>query len=196
MLDSHIIFPLGVSAPLPYRVTVQFNMTKNHMRKIIIAIILGSFTGICLAQQQQGFSSLEERMTAKEFRSAGLEKLSEQELQTLNNWIRGHSLGGVEGGQFVAGPDYNSGEGDRRGFRDYHGERAAIVSRIKGSFNGWNGETVFELENGMIWKQAEQHKLGVKVRENPEVVIEPGFLSAWYLKIDGVNKRLRVTRIE
>ena len=165
------------------------------MRNILIAIILGLFVGISSAQQQQGFSSLEERMTAKEFRSAGLEKLSEEELQKLNDWIRGHSLGGTEGGQFIAS-DGQGGEGDRRGFRDYRGDRVAITSRIKGTFNGWNGETVFELENGMIWKQAEQDKLGVKPRENPEVVIEPGFLSAWYLKIDGVNKRLRVSRVE
>ena len=48
----------------------------------------------------------------------------------------------------------------------------------------------------MVWKQAEQDLLGVRPREDQQVTIEPGFLSAWYLKIDGINKRLRVRRIK
>jgi len=48
----------------------------------------------------------------------------------------------------------------------------------------------------MIWKQTEQGLLGVRPTENQQVTIEPGFLSAWYLKIDGINKRLRVRRIK
>jgi hypothetical protein len=167
---------------------------QTKFAQAVLALVLGLLAGSLWAQQQ-GFSSLEERMTAKEFRNSGLEKLSEEELRALNDWIRGHSLGAEEGGQYAANDPANQ-EGDRRGFRDYYGQRTPITTRIKGTFNGWNGETVFELENGMIWKQAEQHKLGAKTRENPEVTIEPGFLSAWYLRIDGINKRLRVTRVE
>lgn len=167
---------------------------RNLLTALSLALSLGLFSSALLAQQQ-GFSSLEERMTAKEFRATGLEKLSEDELKALNTWIRAHSLGAEEGVAYVLGEE-EGGKGDRRGFRDYRGDRVAIHTRIKGTFNGWSGETVFELENGMIWKQAEQNILGAKAIENPEVVIEPGFLSAWYLRIDGINKRLRVTRVE
>jgi hypothetical protein len=30
----------------------------------------------------------------------------------------------------------------------------AVESYIKGTFNGWAGDTVFELDNGQVWKQA------------------------------------------
>lgn len=164
-----------------------------HKKLLIIATMsLVLFSTNLLAQ---AFSSLEERMTAAEFRQSGLEKLSPEELEALNDWIRGHSLGGVEGGPGL-GYAAGDGEGDRRGFRDFRGEPTTIAARIKGTFNGWNGETVFELDNGMIWKQAEQDKLGVRARENPDITIEPGFLGAWYLNVPGINKRLRVRRIE
>jgi hypothetical protein len=40
----------------------------------------------------EGFSSLEEQMTGKEFSAAGLDKLSQSELDSLNAWIHAHSL--------------------------------------------------------------------------------------------------------
>jgi hypothetical protein len=32
---------------------------------------------------------------------------------------------------------------------------SAIESTISGDFSGWNGETIFKLDNGQIWQQAE-----------------------------------------
>ena len=29
-----------------------------------------------------------------------------------------------------------------------------LESRINGDFEGWTGETIFELDNGQVWKQA------------------------------------------
>ncbi|GAB4189929.1 MAG: hypothetical protein Tsb002_17420 [Wenzhouxiangellaceae bacterium] len=161
------------------------------MSKFVPFILLLCWSGLALAQ----FSSLEERMTAAEFRQAGLDKLSDEELITLNNWIRGHSLGALEGGA-AAQAESGGVEGDRRGFSDFRGEATPIVARIKGEFNGWSGETVFELDNGMIWEQADQSRQGVPTRQNPEITIEPGFLSSWYLTINGVNQRVRVTRVQ
>ncbi|NNJ64680.1 MAG: hypothetical protein HKP16_03880, partial [Xanthomonadales bacterium] len=43
-------------------------------------------------QAADGFSSLEEQMSGKEFTEAGLDKLSQDELDALNAWIRRHSL--------------------------------------------------------------------------------------------------------
>lgn len=151
--------------------------------------------------QDAGFSSLEERMTMREFQQAGLEKLSAEELAVLNSWIRVHSLGGEEYAEDIVAASNNSNlpasmQPDRMGFNDYKGEETPITSTIVGEFDGWRGDTEFELANGMIWKQSEQDLLGVRPRENQQVTIEPGFLSAWYLKIDGINKRLRVRRIK
>jgi hypothetical protein len=46
----------------------------------------------------------------------------------------------------------------------------AIESRIGGEFNGWSGDTVFELQNGQIWKQA-RYAYWYHYAYHPEVVI-------------------------
>jgi hypothetical protein len=39
--------------------------------------------------------------------------------------------------------------------RSYGGCSPAIESSISGDFHGWDGETIFKLDNGQIWQQAE-----------------------------------------
>lgn len=169
-----------------------FRLKSLFITAALLCVALSGFA-------QTPFSSLEERMTFEEFRNAGLEKLSEEELTQLNRWIRSHSLGGEEAVLVAAAnrTDYPSGfNPDRIGFQDYRGENVPITARINGSFNGWLGDTVFELDNGQVWRQVQQDKLGVRERQNPEVVIEPGLFGSWYLTLEGINKRIQVKRIE
>lgn len=144
----------------------------------------------------EGFSSLEEQMTGNEFKAAGLEKLSQQELDALNNWIRAHSLATLDqprGGSAVAA----GGGEDRRGLKDEtKKDRTPITSRVIGKFRGWDGQTVFKLENGMIWVQADKAKFYTKEVENPVVIIEPGMFGTWRLHMEGHNSTTRVKRIQ
>lgn len=178
-----------------------FTFTGNSVTKLIsLTVFLALFLVAGSAMAQTPFSSLEERMSFEDFRNSGLEKLSPEELTHLNSWIRGHSLGGEEGGLLTAasGPrEYPSGFNPGRiGFTDYRGEPVPIVARIKGDFDGWRGKTVFELDNGMVWRQVEQDILGIRSRSNPQVTIEPGLFGSWYLKLEGVNRRIQVKRVE
>jgi hypothetical protein len=43
----------------------------------------------------------------------------------------------------------------RRPGQTYGGCSPAIESSINGNFNGWDGETIWKLDNGEIWQQAE-----------------------------------------
>lgn len=175
------------------------------MNKFLTVLLLFSF---CLAAGMapkpalgagEGFSSLEEQMTGQEFEAAGLEKLSPQELESLNGWIRRHSLATLDGptaGAATVGADSQSE--DRRGFKATKGEkdRTPITSRIVGRFSGWDGQTVFKLENGMIWTQADKEKFYTEEVENPVVVIEPGMFGTWRLSMEGFNSNCRVKRIQ
>lgn len=146
---------------------------------------------------QQGFSSLEEQMTGEEFSAAGLDKLSQDELDALNAWIRSRSLATLAAPPKTAAA---SGEDDdARGFEIRKMEemdRSPIVSRIKGAFDGWDGQTVFELENGMIWAQADKEKFYTRELENPAVTIKPGMFRTWRLSVEGFNSTCRVERIQ
>ena len=55
---------------------------------------------------------------------------------------------------------------------------------------------MFKLENGMIWAQASKKKFHTKEISNPEVVIERGMFGSWYLQVEGVDKDVKVKRIQ
>jgi hypothetical protein len=143
----------------------------------------------------EGFSSLEEQMTGSEFDTAGLSKLSKEELNALNSWIRSHSLATLTApGAAAAGATQ-----DRRGLKtddDKDEERSLITSRIVGSFSGWDGQTIFKLENGMIWAQADKDKFYIKEIQNPVAIIDPGMFGTWRLSIEGHKKECKVKRIQ
>lgn len=71
----------------------------------------------------------------------------------------------------------------------------SVSSRYDGTFSGWTGDTVFQLENGQVWKQSESDRLSVKM-ERPMITIRRGWFGAYYLKVEGANKQIRVKRIK
>lgn len=164
------------------------------MNKFPIAILSLFLSHALLAAE--GFSTLEEQMSGKEFSAAGLDKLTEQELSALNAWIRARSLATLDAAPAVAASAAVAAE-DRRGFKDEDDdERTTISSRIVGRFGGWDGQTVFKLENGMIWAQADKDKFYVKEMESPLAIIEPGMFGRWHLSVEGIDSECRVERIQ
>ena len=163
------------------------------MNKFIWALLTLSLSTALIAAE--GFSSLEEQMTGAEFSGAGLDKLTPQELEALNAWIRRRSLATLSAAPAPAAAATTS---DRRGFKDYDDdeERSTITSRIVGRFSGWDGQTVFKLENGMIWEQVDKDKFYVKEIQNPVANIEPGMFGRWHLSIEGHDSECRVERIQ
>jgi hypothetical protein len=137
----------------------------------------------------QSFSTVEERMSAAQFREAGLDKLSAEELAALNAWLQKN----VGGASATAAP---SAVQDRTGFgSDPSGGAGEVRSRLQGEFRGWQGKTVFALDNGQVWQQVGNDKwTGVKV-ENPTVLIEPAAFGSWRLKVEGYNTTTKVKRV-
>lgn len=68
-------------------------------------------------------------------------------------------------------------------------------SRIAGSFTGWSGSTLFELENGQVWQQRYQTTWRTSI-ENPEVVITRHFLGLHRMEVVGTGKSVAVTRVK
>ena len=72
-------------------------------------------------------------------------------------------------------------------------EAGQITSRIIGEFKGWNGETVFELENGQVWQQSSNGLLIVRLT-NPRVTIKKARFS-YKLSVEGYNASVNVRKI-
>ena len=174
-----------------------FAFEDCKMYKILLAVL--ALTIPLSLTAAEGFSSLEEQMTGKEYTASGLNKLTPEELDALNNWIRNHSIATLDqprGGSYAATP---AGGGDTRGFEDREEakmDRSVITSRIKGSFTGWDGSTVFELENGMIWEQVDKDTFYIREVENPEIIVEPSAFHTWRLSVVGYGSECRVERIQ
>lgn len=162
------------------------------MRRLLISSVLALTLAAGAAAAQQ-FSSLEERMSAKEFKEAGLDKLTPEELAKLNAWLAGRTQAPAAAQAAPVAP-----VDDRRGFPSSGSEDGPdIMTGIAGRFRGWEKKgDRFVLTNGQVWEVAESTKRFVVDVTDPVVRIEPGFLSSWYLSIDGYNARVKVKRIK
>ncbi len=70
---------------------------------------------------------------------------------------------------------------------------AAIETRIDGSFEGWDGDTVFKLANGQVWKQS-AYAYTYSYAFSPEVVIYSSG-SVFKMRVEGTSGSVEVTRI-
>ncbi|HKE48230.1 MAG TPA: hypothetical protein VKB52_09195 [Rhodanobacteraceae bacterium] len=131
-------------------------------------------------------STLEERMSQADFRAAGLDHLSPEQLKYLNEWLRTHGGAGgmpvTPSGQPVFYPDQSA--------------RDTIETHIVGTFTGWHGKSVFKLDNGQEWKQAESGAYDAGKYEDPAVRIKPMLLGSWLMYVEGCGCSVRVQRVK
>jgi len=74
-------------------------------------------------------------------------------------------------------------------------ETNEINSRISGQFNGWDGDTKFNLENGQIWQQSGNGILKVSMN-NPKVIIKKGRFGGFIFSVEGYNSKVKVKRVK
>ena len=130
--------------------------------------------------------SLEERMSQAEFHAAGLDKLSPDELAQLNAWL------GAHGG---ATTKYVTASGAPLFYPD-SAEREAIDTHLVGTFEGWRGHTVFTLDNGQQWQQAESGSFSYNAIQQAKVKIKPMLLGSWLMYVESCGCSVRVNRIK
>lgn len=69
-----------------------------------------------------------------------------------------------------------------------------IENSIDGTFNGWGGDTIFQLRNGQIWQQS-SFDYKYHYAYSPDVAIYQSG-SGYKMKVDGVDSTINVTRIK
>jgi hypothetical protein len=122
---------------------------------------------------------IEDLMTKSEFRAAGLEKLSPDELTNLNEFLSTYT------GRVVRATSHAN---------DDSGGSEAIESQIAGEFKGWTGETIFKLTNGQIWQQTE-YDYTYEYAYMPNVTIYKTS-SCWKMKVEEVEDTICVKRLK
>lgn len=69
-----------------------------------------------------------------------------------------------------------------------------VQSRINGTFNGWDGDTIFELENGQIWKQRDYAYMYHYAYRPKVTIIKEDF--SYKMFIEDVTETLVVEKIK
>lgn len=153
---------------------------------LALALALASFAAS--AQQR-----IEQQMTPEQFKAAGLDKLSPEELANLNAWL--NRTVATESAKAAANAEQLVKE-KARGFFSF-GSSDPIVSVLQDDFRGFARGKRYRLENGQEWVQIDDATLhGVRL-SSPEVRITPSLMgNAWYLAVKGYNTRAKVQRVK
>lgn len=137
--------------------------------------------------------SIRTQMSPEEFKAAGLDKLSADELARLDAWL--NRTVSVES-EKAAVAAKKTVEKEARGFFSF-GSNEPVVARIVGEFRGFGRGREYTLDNGNIWQQVDDARLAGARLENPQVQVTPSLIgNAWYLAVDGYNTRAKVQRIK
>ena len=136
---------------------------------------------------------VEKQMTPEEFKAAGLDKLSPQELANLNAWLN-HTLetettkAAVEAKKKI--------EEEDRGFFHFNSDEP-IVAHLTGEFRSFAKGRHYMLDNGQEWVQTDDAELSGVRLSNPEVRIKPAMVgNTWYMSVGKYNSKAQVKRVK
>jgi hypothetical protein len=143
------------------------------MKKITLFLFCAFlFAPVALLRAQEAveksmFPGIKKAMPAEDYEAAGLEKLSEDERERLDEFIRKYVSSTSEK---VAGKAVTEAV-DEAVKRQEAAPPTVIQSRIVGPFIGYNGRTNFRLENGQVWAQSQHDTAAFKKVDSPPVLI-------------------------
>jgi cell pole-organizing protein PopZ len=135
---------------------------------------------LCCAAAANAFAAgFVESLSPEERTKLGLENLTAEQRRALDAAVDRYREGGEQKAAVAAVEEYKRKEEPRVVAQAVQKQKAAaaaasverIQSKIKGKFRGWFGGTIFELENGQIWKQTSSETYAATVVDSPEVEI-------------------------
>ncbi|CAN5642238.1 hypothetical protein BH23PSE2_BH23PSE2_10950 [soil metagenome] len=154
--------------------------------RLSLSALLCLVTAPVLAQQ--AYMPIEQRLSAEQMRATGLDQLSADQRALLNR-----ILGEEHVDQAKAVREQLEREDGKDGL--IRRDRAPILTRLSGEFQGWTTGTHFRLENGQTWRVIGTPSYYVprsRASTGPAVIITPGLLSGSYLQVEGHSPRAKV----
>jgi hypothetical protein len=131
---------------------------------LISLLLLFSSPGPSKAAQELISGSIQQMMSPEEFKAAGLNKLSQEELQKLDAWLQGYRTA----------TEKTTEQRVTKEVKKSFFNREPVVSRVDGSFGGLKGRTLIKLEDGTVWKQA-----NLDDHYGPSPIDHPGAAVVW-----------------
>jgi predicted ribosome quality control (RQC) complex YloA/Tae2 family protein len=139
------------------------------------------------ASPEKPTKSLEETMRPEEFKAAGLDKLSEDEMQHLDAYLQGYRQSAQKKASEQAKAQaqeeikkanekvQQAEKATEEVKRDAAASRSkldTLVSRVDGTIDGVKGHAVIRLEDGSVWKQVNpDERYPATIKDHPNTVV-------------------------
>jgi len=151
------------------------NVFRDALIPMLGLCLIFTCVGPVRAAREEASGSIEQAMTSAEFKAAGLNKLSPEELQKLNAWLQGYR-------------EVAEKKATARAAKVEHTKMDLLVSRVDGAFNGLTGRTVIRLEDGTVWKQANaDDRYRSAVTDHPAAVVIHGVFG-YKMQVEGTQE--------
>ena len=135
-------------------------------------------------------------MTPNDYSKSGLDKLSDAERAHLSEWVERYREGAVIGPEVHKKPSQMTTEEKVVHKEKKAKERATqIVAKVVPAFKGWNGKTLFRLDNGQTWQQRTTGKLRYSGADST-VTISQNALGKYVMKHQGTGRAIGVVRVD
>jgi hypothetical protein len=162
------------------------------LTQMLLLAALAALPWTASGGEAQDFDVLK-AMSVADFRAAGLDKLSDGEIKSLDAWFQAYQR--QHGSVCPAAAAVTAAVASPAVAADKSADDS-INARLVGDFRGWSGGTLFKLDNGQVWEQTDDSELTVGRLSNPRVTISRGLLGAYYLSVEGVLDTVTVKRIK
>lgn len=133
---------------------------------------------------------VESLMTPEDFRQSGLDKLSDAERAHLSEWVERYREGAVKG-PVVNKPPSEWTEEERQAEKNFE-----MVAKVVPRFLGWNGKTVFKLDNGQVWQQRIRSSPFLYKGDSSEVTVTKNLLGGYVLEHIESGRAIPVKRVD
>ena len=199
----------------------SFRWLKRHListTAIGITSLVVIFTGLASASESENIESV---MTAEERLKSGMDTLTAEQLQFLNDWLKenyGRRTETVvtrttakerselpeQSANFEATSEAIEAEVDRRvaaklaDTRDNEQAKQsewAFEARLTGDFTGWTGKTIFKLDNGQVWRQRSSANYRHRGSDR-RVKFKKNWMGGWEMTVVSSGKTVLVREVQ
>ncbi len=189
-----------------------------HLLSLLVVLGLAP-QGFAEGRDGSAFGTIQGEMSAEERRATGIDSLSVDELDALNQWlierfdqvqesVSAEVREEVREEVLQADAAEREAEIERRVAIEVEAAKQEIAeappelavsepfeAEIIGPFSGWSGKTVFTLSNGQVWRQ----RSGSNYRHTAKgqaVAVKKNFMGLWTLTVLSSGRTVGVYRID
>ena len=155
------------------------------MRLACLAALIIVLAAGLLAQAPTIQLKMDQVMTQHEMQDTGISTLTPPQRRALDDWLSRYTTRVLTTALHTNSSEHTYGKSSCS---------PAIESYISGEIEGWSGETVFKLDNGQIWEQAE-YSYTYFYAYHPEVTIYQTS-SGCRMKVEDESETVSVRRIK